>query len=275
MCKAASMVLTQSEVLIHPVHDCHERIIRLYDLDDGEKVLLRGVLETVDPPDFVRVELTPPYNNLSVRPFSKWKYRVDQDSLPAWYVAPLDESRARTALPRWAKKLWRVTTWDKLKEGYAPVNPLDIQRKDIAKPRLETLLREWDSVVDSVGESVWDSVWDSFEGSLWDSVWDSVVDSVGVSVAASVWDSVKTSVGASVGASVEDSIKTSVWESVGAYIGGLFPKVTNWHDADDAGPNPWQPLLTLWYAGYIPSFDGQTWRLHTGPDAKIIMEIEL
>jgi hypothetical protein len=29
----------------------------------------------------------------------------------------------------------------------------------------------------------------------------------------------------------------------------------------------------LWDSGLIPSFDGKTWRLHTGKNAKIIYEI--
>jgi len=84
--------------------------------------------------------------------------------------------------------------------------------------------------------------------------------SVGASVRASVGDSVWASVGASVG--------DSVW----AYTGGLFPNITQWKYAEKLGPDPWRPFLTLWYAGYVPSFDGKTWRLHAGKDAKIVLE---
>ena len=31
-----------------------------------------------------------------------------------------------------------------------------------------------------------------------------------------------------------------------------------------------QDLLDLWYDGLVPSFDGKTWRLHSGYDAKIV-----
>ena len=73
---------------------------------------------------------------------------------------------------------------------------------------------------------------------------------------------------ASVGASVRASVGDSVW----AYTGGLFPNITQWKYAEKLGPDPWRPFLTLWYAGYVPSFDGKTWRLHAGKDAKIVLE---
>lgn len=65
-------------------------------------------------------------------------------------------------------------------------------------------------------------------------------------------------------------VRDSVWSSVGGYTGGLFPNVTKWTYAEGLGPDPWRPLLTLWYAGYLPSFDGKTWRLHAGKDAKVV-----
>jgi len=107
----------------------------------------------------------------------------------------------------------------------------------------------WDSVRDSVGDSVRDSVRDS----VWDSVWASVRDSVGDSVWASVRDSV--------GASVWDS----VWASVRVYVSGFF-NIKCDHDFSSG--------VKLWEAGLIPSFDGTTWRLHTGKDAKIIYEMQ-
>ena len=69
---------------------------------------------------------------------------------------------------------------------------------------------------------------------------------------ASVWNSV--------GASVWDS----VWDSVGAYIGSLF----NIWDGD----YKFQPAVDLWKRGLVASFDGKTWRLHSGKNAKIVYE---
>jgi hypothetical protein len=59
---------------------------------------------------------------------------------------------------------------------------------------------------------------------------------------------------------------------VWAYFGGLFPNITVWKYTEKLGPDPWSPLLTLWYAGYVPSFDGTTWRLHAGKDAKVVAQ---
>jgi len=91
----------------------------------------------------------------------------------------------------------------------------------------------------------------------WDSVWDSVGASVRDSVGASVWDSVWASVGA------------SVW----AYIGSLFPKIKTWNYAPKTKGYPYQPYVDLWRQGIVPSFDGTTWRLHTGEKATIVFEI--
>jgi hypothetical protein len=99
-------------------------------------------------------------------------------------------------------------------------------------------------VGDSVWASVGDSVWDSVGDSVWDSVGDSVWASVGDSVWASVWD--------------------SVWASVGAYIGSLF----NIWD----GKYKFQPSCDLWKRGLVPSFDGKTWRLHSGKKAEVVYE---
>jgi hypothetical protein len=151
------------------------------------------------------------------------------------------------------------------------VHPFKVHRhkvtdKDIADLQL------WGSVVASVGasvrDSVWDSVWDSVGASVWDSVGASVRDSVGASVRDSVWDSVWDSVGASVRDSVWDSVWDSVggsvWDSVGAYISSFFD-IQYYYD--------FSPCVRLWERGFVPSFDGTTWRLHAGKTAAIVYKI--
>ena len=91
--------------------------------------------------------------------------------------------------------------------------------------------------------------------------WDSVGASVGGSVWASVWDSVWASVGA------------SVWGSVWAYMGSFF-RIPVWkYVKHPKGKYPYQPLVTLWNTGLVPSFDGKTWRLHGGPKAAVLFSI--
>jgi hypothetical protein len=137
------------------------------------------------------------------------------------------------------------------------------------KPAIEQvqLLKYWDSVRASVRASVWDSVWDSVRDSVRASVRDSVWDSVRASVRASVWDSVRDSVWDSVRASVRDSVRASVrdsvWDSVWDYISSFF-NIQYKYD--------YTPATKLWEAGFVPSFDGKTWRLHSGKSAKIVYE---
>ena len=71
-----------------------------------------------------------------------------------------------------------------------------------------------------------------------------------------------------------DSVWASVRDSVWAYTGGLFPGITSWRYVKSLGPDPWRPLLRLWYAGYVPSFDGTTWRVHAGPKAEVVFTLE-
>ena len=95
--------------------------------------------------------------------------------------------------------------------------------------------------------------------SVWASVWDSVRDSARDSVRDSVWDSVRDS--------VRDSVWTSVWASVGAsvwaYTGSFFD-IQYKHD--------FSPAVKLWKRGLVPSYDGKTWRLHSGTKAEIVYE---
>jgi hypothetical protein len=151
------------------------------------------------------------------------------------------------------------------------VNPFKLQ-KIIPTESDKQLLKELAFVVDSVGASVWASVRDSVGASVWAFVVDSVVDSVWASVrdsvVDSVWASVRDSVGASVWAFVVDSVVASVrhtvWDSVGAYTGSFFEIKYN---VDIT------PSNKLWERGLVPSFDGKTWRLHSGKNADIVFEI--
>ena len=77
-------------------------------------------------------------------------------------------------------------------------------------------------------------------------------------VGASVWASVRASVGASVGASVRASVR--------AYISSFF-NIEYEHD--------FSALVDLWHDGLVPSFDGKTWRLHSGKNADIVFKSEV
>ena len=123
------------------------------------------------------------------------------------------------------------------------INPFDLPKVDIVTDNQIELLKQW--------ASVWDSVWDSVGASIGASIGASVRASVGASVWASVWDSVWASIGASIGA--------SVW----AYIYSFFDIRYNYD---------FVTCVNLWEDGLVPSYDGKTWKLHSGKNAEIVYE---
>ena len=141
------------------------------------------------------------------------------------------------------------------------VNPL----KDlpmVKKPTNDDIkaLKNWietKNLIDSVWDSVGYLVGDSIGSSVWNSVRDSVFDLV--------WYSVRSSVSASVYDSIRYSVATSVYDSIYAYIGSFFDIV---YSIDLSSSN------YLWNRGIVPSFDGTTWRLHSGPNAKVIYTLK-
>jgi hypothetical protein len=132
------------------------------------------------------------------------------------------------------------------------VNPFDLPKVEHTSKMDIELLRKWDSM--------WASVWVSVGVSVGDSVGESVWDSMLASVRDSVWDSMWASVRVSVGVSV----RVSVWYSVGAYISSFF---------DIKYKYDFSPCIQLWQSGLVPSFDGTTWRLHSGREAEVVYEI--
>lgn len=91
MCCFKSMLLLKDRVFI-PCYDSHEDMIEACGLDHGP---MRE--------NFVRVEITPPDDDPTV-PLEEWRYRVDQDYLPNWYVEEVDKKRCFDALKTWAIK---------------------------------------------------------------------------------------------------------------------------------------------------------------------------
>jgi len=159
----------------------------------------------------------------------------------------------------------------RLSEVINPINPLRIKVKPTDKD-IE-LLKQWVLVRRSVGDLdrhlVGDSVESSVRDSVGDSVWCSVRDSVGDSVGYSVWYLVRYSVMDS----VMDSVGDSVWCSVYAYIGSLFLNIKKWeYIKHKDGEYPFQLAVDLWKRGLVPSYDGNTWRLHIGKKADIVWE---
>ena len=93
MCRFKSGIILKDRVFI-PDYDSHMDMLeelKIADTEDNAKRL------------FVRAELVPPDDDVFT-PVSSWKYHVDQDILPDWYVAEVDERRMREAVTEWAKE---------------------------------------------------------------------------------------------------------------------------------------------------------------------------
>jgi hypothetical protein len=63
-----------------------------------------------------------------------------------------------------------------------------------------------------------------------------------------------------------------VWAYTGSFF--LLPREAwKYTEKIETEGYPFQPCVTLWEQGLVPSFDGKTWRLHGGKDdAKILYE---
>ena len=93
MCRFKSGIILKDRVFV-PDYDSHTDMLeelKIADTEDNAKRLL------------VRAELVPPDDDV-FSPVSSWKYHVDQDILPDWYVAEVDEMRMREAVTTWAKE---------------------------------------------------------------------------------------------------------------------------------------------------------------------------
>lgn len=93
MCRFKSGIILKDRVFI-PDYDSHTEMLeelKIADTEDNAKRL------------FVRAELVPQDDDVFT-PVASWKYHVDQDILPDWYVTEVDEMRMREAVTEWAKE---------------------------------------------------------------------------------------------------------------------------------------------------------------------------
>ena len=171
-------------------------------------------------------------------------FNLDEDRCNKYEFNPLtnkfeidminSERNDSEAAEKWVKRLDFKTVVEPLIVKPI-VNPLELPKVEQVTDEQVAWLREWDSVWASASASVRDSV----------------RDSVGYSVGDSVWDSVGY------------SVRSSVWASVTAYIGSFF---------DIDYKFDFSSAVKLWEAGLVPSFDGTTWRLHSGERAAVVFE---
>ena len=188
--------------------------------------------DTLDPEKIEFCRIEISPKNRSYLDPDEWVFKIDMDVTPAWWTLAHKRACEREH-KKWVKEL------DKVLVRKPIVHPFQITPPEKITDEHIQLVREWDSVRDSVGASVWASVWASVRDSVRDSVWDSVGD------------------------------------SVRAYNGTFFiiPR-SDWKYTENIPGEgyPFQPAVTLWELGLVPSFDGKKWRLHGGPDGRVLWE---
>ena len=92
MCKMKSAIILKDSVFI-PNYDSHSKMLEELQIEDTKNNAERL---------FVRAELYPENGDV-FSPIDQWKFNVDQDIVPDWYVAGYDEERMRNAVKEWAK----------------------------------------------------------------------------------------------------------------------------------------------------------------------------
>lgn len=187
-------------------------------------------------------------------------YKIDEDKCNKWEYNPLtkelvldmqnDPKNDAVRVERWLDKL----DWSKIVEPLIIkpfVNPFEL-------PPVETVTDE------QIG---WLKEWDSVKVADWEADWALLNASVGTAVRSLVWVSVRNSAQASIMSLVWpwvwDEGTSNLWDVFWAYSGSFFKTESVLRTA---------PAIKLWEAGLVPTWDGSVWRLHTGPDARIVYE---
>jgi hypothetical protein len=135
MCNAFSCIVKQNgEVLWKFALDSHFSILEHFKVVDNES--------RKDFIKFIKVEITP--NNKDYLNPDKWNLKVDEDIIPTWWTKSYEEF-AWEEHPKWLNQLNKVLVRKPI------INPFSVKPpKKITNKHLD-LLKEWDSVRDSVG----------------------------------------------------------------------------------------------------------------------------
>ena len=218
MCKAFSCIVMKEkkagkiQVFWKMGLDSHESILSEFKISDSK-----------DTTEFVRCEVSPKNENY-LNP-DKWVFKVDENSIPDWF-SPAHKDDVNKIFKTFKKELYKIVIRKQI------VHPFKLKMVKRVTLKHKILLKQWDSVCDSVCGSVWDSIRDSVWGSVRDSVW--------------------------------------------GYTSSFFRlKREQWKHTEKikTNGNPFQSVIDLWEMGLVPSFDGTTWRLHSGNKAKIVFSI--
>jgi hypothetical protein len=93
MCQFKSAIILKDHVYISKVSESHTTMLEELKIEDNQRNAEKR---------FVRAELVP-LNNDVFSDIDTWKFVVDQDIIPEWFVKEYEETRIREAVKLWAK----------------------------------------------------------------------------------------------------------------------------------------------------------------------------
>lgn len=125
------------------------------------------------------------------------------------------------------------------------INPLNMKKQKIGIKGALRLLRKWVIVRDSIEGIIMDHLWRS----TLSSIYCCIADAIATSVMDLITDFFKAHIKVYDWEHVQDSAFNFVW----AYKTSFLQIKCNYDLS---------PAIKLWEAGYVPSYDGTTWRLH-------------
>jgi hypothetical protein len=234
-------LLKSGEVLWEAGIDSHDKLLTKHnivdDTSDGDMIKL------------ARIEMTPDDGYL--HPEGNWTFKVDENTSPRW-ITPKKKQACYDALEQWKKYVYSKIN---LEEARNPINPFKLPKR-IPTPEDIGLLHKWAALRHTSKEIVRDAIRDT------------VGDTVGAIVIGATWDTVRHTVWDTIFPTVKTSAWDTVRDAIRAYTGSLFniEKRGNY----PAGTYPFQPAVDMWKHGLVPSYDGKTWRLHSGEKGEVV-----
>lgn len=207
------------------------------------------------PPTFARVEIVP--ENRSILFPDKWILKVDENEVPKWFKKRHEE-KAWSMHAEWLQWLHAEIDTSRFSKNPFSRKPHLSKLKEPAKAFV------WDSLLDSIRESLLPSMGEF----IWESVRDSLRDSRLDSVRESIWKPVRAFMRESVGVSTRVFVRDSIEDFMWAQVSYMFPKCSLFVD----GKYKYQDLIDLWNAGIVPAYYAGKWHYFVSPNGDGVVE---
>ena len=155
MCRAFSCIATRNKKVYWKLGmDSHNDIVSKFKLKDEVKGKIIPI--EIVPKNYLKMD----------KPNDKtWDFKFD-DECPDWWKKS-HERACWSACNEWYSKIIKLVNWE---EARNPIHPFKIKMVKKVTIKQKLILKRWDSVGDSVRDSVWASVGNSVRDSVWASV---------------------------------------------------------------------------------------------------------